>query len=595
MTQLWSGEVVRKARAYMSVQPMPWVCGQCNEPIETNQPWVVGHIKPRALYPELTLDITNWQHEHKWCSDRSGHAVKQQKAALAASNGVFSDKAATQSPPPFLIPSLATNDDFVPSNMTWDYFVAHAPSWLDDILEVPEDASPPLAMTPVHKESVGTYGPVAEKSIKETFGVTLRWWQRLCLYRQLEHREDGSLVWEQVIQSAPRRSGKSVGLGATVMWRLVNAELLGETQQVVHTAMNMRITKEIQRAWWKWAEEAGWTVRKANGSEEIETPTGDRWLLLPQNGITGYSPGYGVVDECWDVEPITISENLEPALMDRQSPQMLLTSTAHTKATSLMRNKIGDCLSKRPDPDTLLLLWGAKPDANVHDRAVWRAASPYHSKSRDKIMERKYLSALNGETDPEFDDMEPMEGFKAQYLNIWPMSDRRTAKGNPVIEPADWLDLSTEQPKGPPVAVAIESAFTGGLSVALAWKQGVKVQQVETAEDARALLDASGFTGKPIVGAGLKGEPAFRGRALESRSERPAAAVQEFVRLLTENAVRHIDSDLTEQVTNLRIETTATGIRIVSKERLEGIKAAVWAINAVRNKPKQQRAVFMPG
>lgn len=584
----WSGAAVGKARTYMSIQPLPWTCGQCKEEIKPTQEWVVGHIKPRALFPELTFDISNWQHEHRTCSNKSGNAVKAQKA-LFSQTGIREDPASTS----ISLSGTESREKFVPDELTWKAFVDNHPIWLNDIVEVPENSSPPLAMTPVHKETTGTYGPMAEKWILETLKIELRWWQRLVLYRQLEHKADGSLCWEQVIESAPRRSGKSVSLAAKVLWRMQHADLLGEPQQVVHTAMNMRIAKEIQRTWWRWAEDKDWTVRKANGSEEIEDLDGNRWLLLPQGGITGYSPGFAVVDECWDVQPLTISENLEPALMDRMSPQMLLTSTAHSKATSLMRNKIGSALGKNPDPDTLLLLWGAEPTDDIHDRAVWLKASPYHSESRTKIMTRKYLSALDGESDPDFDDMEPMEGFKAQYLNIWPLSDKKLMKGEVLIEQDDWSALEVKEPSAPPMAVAIESAFgsDAGLSVAFAWETGVKVQQVEDAPAAEALIRASGFKGRALAGGSLMGDPAFVGRAFESKAMAVSVAVQEFGRLLNEKAIKQIPSDLTEQVLNIRLERTAGGIRLISKDRTDGIKAAVWAMSKVRTKrrvPKSQ-------
>ncbi|HEY9416633.1 MAG TPA: hypothetical protein VIQ30_17895, partial [Pseudonocardia sp.] len=44
----------------------------------------MGHIKDRALYPELTWEPSNWRPEHKACSDASGQSVALAKAKLEA-------------------------------------------------------------------------------------------------------------------------------------------------------------------------------------------------------------------------------------------------------------------------------------------------------------------------------------------------------------------------------------------------------------------------------------------------------------------------------------------------------------------------------
>ncbi|MBM6705401.1 HNH endonuclease, partial [Sutterella massiliensis] len=83
--------------------------------------------------------------------------------------------------------------------------------------------------------------------IESTQRITLRWWQRLAITRQLEHDEQGQLVWRVVVESAPRRAGKSVRLRGVALWRLEHgAELFGEPQLVVHTGKDVAIVREIQ-------------------------------------------------------------------------------------------------------------------------------------------------------------------------------------------------------------------------------------------------------------------------------------------------------------------------------------------------------------
>ncbi|MFJ8685061.1 terminase [Micromonospora wenchangensis] len=296
-------------------------------------------------------------------------------------------------------------------------------AWLRPLLTLPDDASPPLSMSLPPADAVGSYGPEAVEWIESSQRIRLRWWQALAITRQLEHREDGSLCHRVVVESAPRRAGKSVRVRGLALWRMAHPELFGEVQTVIHTGSDVAICREIQRGAWRWAEEvAGWTVTMGNGKESIETPDGDRWLVRAQRAVYGYDVALGIVDEAWDVKPDTVSEGLEPATLERSSPQLHLTSTAHRRATSLMRSRLRVALEGGED-DTLLLLWGAPAGSDPGDPEVWRAASPHWSEDRRRMIADKYAKAVAGEADPQADDPDPMAGFTAQYLNIWPLRE----------------------------------------------------------------------------------------------------------------------------------------------------------------------------
>ncbi|MEU8220906.1 terminase [Micromonospora taraxaci] len=320
------------------------------------------------------------------------------------------------------------------TELAWDPVRLAEYEWLRPLLEVPEDAAPPLAMSLPPEDAVGSYGADAVAWIESSQRITLRWWQVLAITRQLEHREDGSLCHRVVVESAPRRAGKSVRVRGVALWRMAHPELFGEVQTVIHTGSDVAICREIQRGAWRWAEEvAGWTVSRSNGKEALETPTEDRWLVRAQRAVYGYDVCLGIVDEGWNVSPDTVSEGLEPATLERQSPQIHLTSTAHRRATSLMRSRLQVALAGG-DEDTLLLLWAAPPGSDPGDPEVWRSASPYWSEDRRRLIEDKYTKALAGEADPQADDPDPMAGFTAQYLNIWPLRELP----DPAIDPAAW-------------------------------------------------------------------------------------------------------------------------------------------------------------
>lgn len=301
--------------------------------------------------------------------------------------------------------------------LTWQRQTKAAPAWLKPYLEVPDDASPPLVMTPVHPDAVGSYGPSVIEWAKAELGIEMRWWQKLATVRELEHRKDGSLCWSTVVESGSRRIGKSVRIRVKALWRISHPDLFGEPQLAVHVGMDMQIVREIQRGAWTWAESQGWRVVRALFRESIEN--GDhRWLARSTDAVYGYDMTLPMVDEGWSVDPTTVSEGMEPATLERKSPQIHLTSTAHRRATSLMRSHISDALAV-DDRTTLLLLWGVPDDADIGSHATWRAASAHWSDDRLRLMQSKYDKALRGEQDPELDDPDPVSGFCSQYLNRW--------------------------------------------------------------------------------------------------------------------------------------------------------------------------------
>jgi hypothetical protein len=443
-------------------------------------------------------------------------------------------------------------------------------------------------MSPPPVDVVGSYGAGAIEWIERTQRIKLRWWQRLAITRQLEHREDGTLCHRSVVESTPRRAGKSVRIRGMALWRLDNAELFGETQTLIHTGSDVAICREIQRAAWRWAEEsAGWTVSRANGKEAMETGGGDRWLVRAQRAVYGYDVCFGIVDEGWDVAPDTVSEGLEPAMLERESPQLHLTSTAHRRATSLMRSSLLVALST-DDPETLLLLWGARPGCDPADSEVWRAASPHWSEDRRKMIAAKYEKALAGEDDPELDDPDPMRGFEAQYLNVWRLKEPRT-DGIPLISEQDWSDLAGDVPDRLPDAVTVEDWFSEGVSVAFAWAESDRaVVSVSIHEDLAGAAEAireTQFMQPVLVGASIALDPAWENEQIDTTPQKGTvrAAVEDLGRLLADGVLVHDGgADLTSQVLALRTSPGVDGPRVRSMTPASAVKAAAWAAVAAR-------------
>lgn len=322
--------------------------------------------------------------------------------------------------------------------------------WLMGFTDVPDDAGLPLAMSGPHPRAVGSYGAECVAWAKAELGLTLRWWQALAVTRQLEHDADGALVWREIVETGPRRIGKSVRLRVVALWRLANAHRIGETQLAMLVSKDLAVGKEIHRGAWRWAEAKEWKVTRLNGGQEVEAPDESRWLLRADTAVYGYDVGYGQVDESWGVDPQSITDGLEPALLERLWSQLHLTSTAHVKATSLMRRRLIAAL-RDADADVLLLFWGAPPGADFSLESTWRAASPHWTKDRRDLMARKYAAALAGQDEPEFDDPDPIRGWAAQYLNVWPLL---LATGGQGIFPG-WAKLASTTAPPPPEALGV--------------------------------------------------------------------------------------------------------------------------------------------
>lgn len=606
----WTGRNVERARAYVAATLLPCLCAHCDQLVTADQQWVVGHYVPRWARPDLALDPNNWRPEHRTCSDRSSGDERRRmaQAARAAIDAGLVDPAFLLGPqtqgaptPPRLSPRAADGSDRSPTDgpvggengaeprLSRPEDFAGVP-WLAELLDVPENASWPRYMSPPHPEAVGSYGPQAEAYAQEVLGHPLRWWQRLALYRQLEHRADGSLCWITVAETGPRRIGKSVRLRAGALWRLQHGRrLFGEPQLCIHTGRDLAIVREIQRAAWAYAELA-WGMRavtRANGKEAIETTEGDRWLARAMGAVYGYDTTLGMIDEAWDVPPEVFDEGLEPSTMERKSPQNVLTSTAHRRATILMRRILRAALAGLGEDWSILLLWwGAGRDDDPGDPRVWKAASPHWSPEREALIRSKYERAMRGEADPDAEDPDPMEGFRAQYLNVWPETKAVTLPGEPAVEAKTWADLRVDVGGPGPFVVAVESWFAAGASVAVASRVGervhVRVVSFETLDEAAAYADALDREAL-LVGKSLAQHPKFKADAepIGGMSAREAAIALRA--LVDDDAVRHDGAtELARQVEALRTAEGTDGPRLVSKDRADAVKALVWAATRAR-------------
>jgi len=335
-------------------------------------------------------------------------------------------------------------------------------------------------MSRPHPDAVGSYGPEAAPWIAEHAGIELRWWQRLVLYRALEHDADGQLVWTTVVLSTARQVGKSFLVRALALWRTAHADVFGEAQLVLHTGKDLNVCREVHRPGRAWARAHGFYTRETNGQEEIRLPDESRWIVRGANSVYGYAATMAIGDEAWAMSARLIEDGLEPTMMERISPQLVLLSTAHARASSLMLGRRAVALDSWETPrDTLLVEWSAPAGTDIEDRDAWRQASPFWSEGRARLLEARLRRCQAGVSDPDDADDDPERSFRSQVLNTWPRQRLAgTGRDEPLLAPDVWAgcaDLSATAPPGP-VVVAVEDWYgLGAAAVCAASLPGSRV------------------------------------------------------------------------------------------------------------------------
>jgi hypothetical protein len=481
-------------------------------------------------------------------------------------------------------------------------------AWLKGLRRPPADATWPRLMTVPHPRAAGSLGPEFIRWAEARSEKELRWWQRLVATRMLEVDKDGKLVWETIVLSVARQLGKSWLLRELCLWRIHQGERFGEPQDVLHTGKDIAICKEVQRQarFWARSQPDLYKVTEVNGQESIEYRRDvSRWMVRAKGGVYGYAVSLAAVDEAWKVKQEVVDEGLTPTMAEREQPQLLLVSTAHRLATPLMieQRKLALDDLERGTGDVLLLEWSAAEGAALDDLASRRQASPHWSPRRARLIERRLAAAMSGESDDP-DEPDPVESFRAQWLNQWP---RRVTPPSSVdledLLPAGlWADLvETGLGSVGPVWVAVEDDF--GLGAAVAACSRLPDGRLEVDGWLRndwdtAIADVQALhAGRPIrkllVGASLVDRvPA----GLPKPQPQTQAQVKTGLALLRDLVVNGqlvhdtVTYELDDALNAAKVREAPTGLFLAARGPTHLVKAAVWAVQAA-HKPVRVPAV----
>ena len=304
---------------------------------------------------------------------------------------------------------------------------------------------------------VGTHGAEAAEWLQRVYGMALRGWQRYALDRALEHDQDGRLVWQVVVLTVGRQSGKSWLSRGICMWRLHHAELFNEQQTILHMANKRDTAMEVLRPAGLWALEkyGKGSVRWGNMSTGITLPSGDRWLIHAANDSAGvgYSCSMVFADEAWAISRSVIDNAVMPTMSEREQPQLWLVSTAGDSSSDLMIQYRSAAIQQLDAPaGTLLLEWSAPADADPDDPDTWAWASPEWTPKRQAFVERQHATVEES-------------SFRREWCNQW------VVKSGGWLKDSQWDDTTSdvELPTDTTWVVAVESSFDGqGHAVAVA-------------------------------------------------------------------------------------------------------------------------------
>jgi hypothetical protein len=590
-----------RARALRELEP---VCCFCHHPIDVElpgrDPWgpTVHHVEQRQFGGAVIVPVDQLQLAHNTCHGRHGASTRARAAGYGRGRprggpgqlelgAVFSEGL-----PEAAYPSDSLSPSRSPRIGAWDETKVR--EYVQGADDLAESITPPRLETPPQDDVTGTYGDLAEAWLDHWLDIQLWPWQRYVLRRALEHRADGSLRWRTVLVSTSRQSGKSVLARAIMSWRLFagTEELFGEPQTLMHVASNRQIGRTVWKAAARTFEEKvpEAVVRYANGQEAIELPDGSSWEVLAANmHVVGRSVSMAFVDEAFDVDQEVVEQGIAPTMLQRESPQLWLVSTAGDSTSDLMRSYRERAISQLEDSTTanvLILEWSASPELDALDPEAWRQASPqWDTRRAELVAERARLS--------------DSVAFELMYLNRWISGSARAwlteqAWGDcqsgrelpaPQVSPGTVaVERSTDDGRAlSPYGIVLAVKDTDGQVVVRSW-----IEQTEAAAWARLEQLALERRGLVVMHHETVRIPSIRGAVM-----RPVRGYTDQYQgyaatrgAIMDGTLHHDGSaPLTEQVITANTFTNPDGRVMLSTRASEGpiyaARAMVWACSDV--------------
>ena len=328
-------------------------------------------------------------------------------------------------------------------------------------------------------------------------------------------------------------------------------------------------------------------------------------MVRAKDAVYGYAVSLAAADEAWRVRASAIEEGLEPTMAEREQPQIVLISTAHRRATSLMLGRRQAALAGLEDgAGELLIEWSAPAGVEVDDEQGGVRRRRIGGR-RHQTVERQLRAARAGDIG-DIEEPDPVQSFRAQWLNQWPskLAEPR-GKAGPLIDTDVWADLERdlEPDDQAPVWVAVEDDYGLGAAVAACARRADGRLEVDgwlcrdwdaAVQDVRGLV-STGRVRRLLVGGSLldrwpagmrpaplpmSGADTRRGLALLRDLTASGQLVHDTGRFELDNAVGVCE-----------VKEAPTGLFLTARGPAHLVKALVWAVGAA-HKPTRAPAVF---
>lgn len=253
-------------------------------------------------------------------------------------------------------------------------------------------------------------------------------WQQYVADVALEVDDDGRLVYDQVVLTVPRQSGKTTLLLPVLVHRSIadfpggNLDVGPQKQTVAYTAQTRNDARK------KWMKEFipllerspfrhQFHKRLTNGSEGFDWANGSTFDLVATMEKSGHGDtlDLGLIDEAFAQIDARIEQAMEPATATRQCPQLWVVSTAGespAKSPYLWgKVEAGRELCGEPESGTAYFEWSVADDEDVDDLEVVAARHPAvgYTLTVDKLRRarEKYEADAN------------LAGYYRAYCNRW--------------------------------------------------------------------------------------------------------------------------------------------------------------------------------
>ena len=271
-------------------------------------------------------------------------------------------------------------------------------------------------------------------------GRPLRWWQRLAATRMLEvdERRPAGVGDDDPVDAAAAREVVAAP-GAVRCGGSIRATGSGSRRTCCTPGRTSTVCKEVQRPARVWAKQrAG--VSGAGGERAGRDRAPRRSVAVDaarRRAVYGFACRLAAADEAWKVKPSSIEEGVEPTMVEREQPQLLLVSTAHRLSTSLMLGRRqaragGARARRRGSADRVVGTAGGRHRRRrgvaARVGALVAAAGAARSGSSSRPRRRARWRTRRSPT--------RSQSFRAQWLNQWPPKLAEPSGGTEDLLPA---------------------------------------------------------------------------------------------------------------------------------------------------------------